>query len=147
MSYQKGQSAIEYILLAACFIAFLIVFLAPNGPMKNTIELNINKSVDQIGAMVNITDFASGLIPEPVVGTTNPPPPPPNCSSYTSKASCTYHLDACMWWEPHGTSCNLGVSTCKALNPGFCQVYNPATGVCCTAHASCNPSPCGIIPP
>lgn len=57
MNTRKGQSAIEYILLIACFIAFLIFFLSPNGPMRSTIETNINKTVDQIGAMANNTTF------------------------------------------------------------------------------------------
>lgn len=140
MSYQKGQSAIEYILLAACFIAFLIVFLAPNGPMKNTIELNINKSVDQIGAMVNATDFASGLIPEPVVGTTNPPPPPPvNCNNFHTASACLNHVDACMWRQVYGTSCNPQTPYCTAINPSSCDVYN--NGYCCQAHAGCPPCP------
>ena len=58
MNDMKGQSAIEYILLAACVIAFLIFFLAPNGPMRNTIETNVNKAVDQIGNMADHTNFS-----------------------------------------------------------------------------------------
>lgn len=57
MKKNKGQSAIEYILLAACVIAFLIVFLAPNGPMRQTIETNVNKTVDQIANMAQNTNF------------------------------------------------------------------------------------------
>jgi hypothetical protein len=58
MKSVKGQSAIEYILLAACVIAFLIFFLAPNGPMRNTIETNVNKTVDQIADMAENTNFS-----------------------------------------------------------------------------------------
>ena len=57
MKDKKGQSAIEYILLAACVIAFLIFFLSPNGPMRNTIETNVNKAVDQISDMAEHTNF------------------------------------------------------------------------------------------
>jgi hypothetical protein len=58
MNTNRGQSAIEYILLATCFIAFLIFFLGPCGPMRNTIEVNVNKAVDQIGNMAQNTNFS-----------------------------------------------------------------------------------------
>lgn len=136
MRSQKGQSAVEYILLAACFIAFLIVFLAPNGPMKNTIEVNINKSVDQIDAMVNATDFASGLIPEPNIngGTTPPPPPPVNCALYSSnEGSCCSHSQ-CIWKEYYHLNSVTASCISKSLAPSVCDSYN-LDSCCCVTEA------------
>ena len=57
----KGQSAIEYILLVTCIIAVLIAFLAPNGIMSRTIDSGINATVDQIALMTAGTNFESGV--------------------------------------------------------------------------------------
>lgn len=114
MNLRKGQSAIEYILLAACFIAFLIVFLSPSGPMKNTIELNINRSVNQIGVMVNANGFT--------------PPPPANCAQYSSNQAACCSQGQCIWRRYYHlgavtTSCiskNLASSSCDSYNLNSC---------------------------
>ncbi|HOD12349.1 MAG TPA: hypothetical protein PLO93_06215 [Candidatus Omnitrophota bacterium] len=127
MRRTKGQSAVEYILLAACFIAFLIVFLSPNGPMKNTIELNINRSVNQIGAMVNATDFASGLIPDPAGGGT---PPPVNCAQYSSNEAACCGQSQCLWREYYHLNNVTTSCISKSSASSSCDSYN-LNSCCC----------------
>lgn len=116
MSYKKGQSAIEYVLLMTCFIVVILVFLSPNGLMKKTIDLNINRSVDQIGDMVSQTDFSSGIIPEPGGGGGGGGGGGPNCSQ--------------------GTSANCGISS------GFENCYRLMVtkyqGYCVESYISCH---------
>ena len=56
----KGQSAIEYVLLAACVIAVMIVFLSPGGRMQTKVNSTIIEAVGQIGTMAEHTNFATG---------------------------------------------------------------------------------------
>jgi len=166
MKSSKGQSAIEYILLAACVIAVLIVFLSPSGKMFNTVSSGINATADQIYVMANKTDFSKGYFCgdgsccdnpaycNPIEdassccqdcggcgGTGGPPPSPVDCHDFSNISTCTAHLDDCMWVTPYGLSCSAQIPYCTKKNPGFCKVYNPDSGVCCTYHVGCPPCP------
>ena len=50
---KKGQSTVEYILLAATIIAALVIFLAPNGPFQNAFNSTLATGTN---GMVNMAE-------------------------------------------------------------------------------------------
>ena len=53
LGQKKGQSTVEYILLAAAVIGALVVFLGPNGVFSNTFGNTIEGATGQMTTMVN----------------------------------------------------------------------------------------------
>jgi hypothetical protein len=49
----KGQSTVEYILLAAAVIALLVVFLRPNGPFASSYNSALGDSAQSMEDMGN----------------------------------------------------------------------------------------------
>jgi uncharacterized protein (UPF0333 family) len=47
----KGQSTIEYILLAAAVIAVLVIFLRPNGPFASSYNSALSDSAESMNSM------------------------------------------------------------------------------------------------
>lgn len=131
MKRNKAQSAIEYILLAACVIAFLIVFLAPGGLMHNTIGTNVNSAVDMIGMMAQSTNFQSGQYP---TGGGGGGGTPVNCNDY-DETTCS--APDCMWKTTYGGNpCHETSTKCVALNPAQCSKLMGS--LCCYAVGSCS---------
>ena len=50
---QKGQSTIEYLLMVAAAILVFVVFLGPNGVMRQRVEVALNDSMDMMDSMVD----------------------------------------------------------------------------------------------
>lgn len=145
MNTRKGQSAIEYILLVACFIAFLIFFLSPNGPMYSTIDTNINKTVDQIGQMAISTNF--DLPPYSIGGGTggggngtggSNTPPACSSSSYGSCPSGCINYSIVQFYVPEGADPSTGA--CMPFPSGCIESSDPEGGVHCTpeCYQFCN---------
>lgn len=55
---KKAQSALEYIILVGSLLAVLILFLSPQGNMRQAIDRHIDEAVDQISTMAQTTDFS-----------------------------------------------------------------------------------------
>jgi uncharacterized protein YoxC len=48
---KKGQSTVEYILLAAAVIGALVIFLKPGGAFNNTLDATLNEVTDEMTVM------------------------------------------------------------------------------------------------
>lgn len=57
MNNQKAQSTIEYFLLVAAVIGFLIVFLNVSGAFRQSVEKTVNAPVDLIGNAATAIPF------------------------------------------------------------------------------------------
>lgn len=122
MRTQRGQSAIEYILLATCVVAAMIIFLSPGGKMAQTIDAGINATVDQIGDMAASTNFLCSVIPESGGGNSGGSGGGDCICASSSSIPCgqTYY-DECH------NFCGLGTS-CPAPDPGCTMICK--SGAC-----------------
>ena len=50
---KKGQSTLEYIIMFTGVITILIVFLAPNGPFRASLNKTFNQAINGMEVMSN----------------------------------------------------------------------------------------------
>jgi len=134
MKSNNGQSAIEYILLATCVIALLIVFLAPSGKMFNAIGSGVNAAVDQIYVMADKTDFSKGYFCGDGSCCNNPA----HCPDIETMSNCC--MDCARCGDGVCSSCETGESCpsdCLVTPPppSACSNYSAAIG--CLADSDC----------
>ena len=147
---KEAQSTIEYILLVTALIAFLIVFLAPDGDFHNMIKDKILNSVGQIQTMTDSTLFSGeaycgdGYCVPPETAETCPPdcaPPPPSCDDF-GKSECEEHSDSCWWiktydWEQGNPgSCRPDRSFCTGHGSVWSSFCNPEEMYCCVSYCT-----------